>query len=522
MRGKALSACLVAGALSLCAAPAVQADPLLGPNQGKPRSIDSGLSPVKPCDGAQTKLAQTFQAAGRRFSISWRVLAAITKVESNFGCDLGPSSAGAVGWTQFMPSTWRSWGMDADGDKKADPKNSVDAIFSAARYLRASGAPGDYRKALYAYNHADWYVEKVLKTAKQFDKFSRAEFQKMAEIARSYKALEERLHSANEKLDELSDKSKVNRRKIKQSKRTLNNGKKILAKAERQAEASKDRLDRATLKFVQTAQGLQAGQEGQGTSEQQLLAYMGDSRPQDAVLVYVSARSILKRQNLEIQQLRLLAEEAARAATESQRLSDEQDMALKTLRASRKQMQVIGSDQRQTIYSAGKSMRYKARVVRRYAARYLKATGDEGSLKNSPFSDLIEGSVLWGGKWRWPISGPVTSGFGYRCLDFCRVHEGLDIGANTGVKIRSSGPGKVVFAGLAGGYGNMVEVDHGNGYHTRYGHMSRIESRVGQRVTPQTILGRVGCTGHCFGPHLHFEIRVNGTAKNPLPYLPKR
>ena len=75
---------------------------------------------------------------------------------------MGPSSAGAIGWTQFLPSTWQAWGMDADGDGEASPHASVDALYSTARYLRASGAPRSYRRALFAYNHADWYVRKVL------------------------------------------------------------------------------------------------------------------------------------------------------------------------------------------------------------------------------------------------------------------------------------------------------------------------------------------------------------------------
>ena len=96
------------------------------------------------------------------------VLAAITEIESSHGCNMGPSSAGAIGWTQFMPGTWKMWGMDADGDRKASPHSSVDAIFSTARYLRASGAPRSYRKALFAYNHATWYVNKVLARAKAY------------------------------------------------------------------------------------------------------------------------------------------------------------------------------------------------------------------------------------------------------------------------------------------------------------------------------------------------------------------
>ena len=81
---------------------------------------------------------------------------------------MGPSSAGALGWTQFMPATWKIWGMDADGDGKASPYSSADAIFSSARYLRASGAPKSYRKALFAYNHANWYVDDVLKRSKKY------------------------------------------------------------------------------------------------------------------------------------------------------------------------------------------------------------------------------------------------------------------------------------------------------------------------------------------------------------------
>ena len=76
------------------------------------------------------------------------MLAGLTEVESAHGCNMGPSSAGAIGWTQFMPATWKEWGMDASGDGKADPYNAVDAIYSSARYLRASGAPKSYYKAL--------------------------------------------------------------------------------------------------------------------------------------------------------------------------------------------------------------------------------------------------------------------------------------------------------------------------------------------------------------------------------------
>jgi membrane-bound lytic murein transglycosylase B len=125
------------------------------------------VSKVAPCTSADV-LKPTWLAAARAFGLRWTVLAAITQIESGFGCNMGPSKAGAIGWTQFMPGTWRRWGMDADGDHKASPYDSVDAIFSTARYLRASGAPRNYRRAIYAYNHAGWYVRDVLHRAQLF------------------------------------------------------------------------------------------------------------------------------------------------------------------------------------------------------------------------------------------------------------------------------------------------------------------------------------------------------------------
>ena len=89
------------------------------------------------------ELMPLYHAAERRYAVPWSVLAAINKIETDFGRNLGPSSAGAVGWMHFMPATWRAYGVDADGDGRADPANPADAIFSAAAYLRASGAPAD-------------------------------------------------------------------------------------------------------------------------------------------------------------------------------------------------------------------------------------------------------------------------------------------------------------------------------------------------------------------------------------------
>jgi hypothetical protein len=120
--------------------------------------------------GAPPMLQPIFAAAARRYRLGRdgaSILAGLTSVESGFGQNMGPSSAGAIGWTQFMPATWARWGTDANHDGTRDPYDAIDAIFSSARLLRASGAPGDWYRALFAYNHADSYVNAVLDRAKQ-------------------------------------------------------------------------------------------------------------------------------------------------------------------------------------------------------------------------------------------------------------------------------------------------------------------------------------------------------------------
>src|SRR5437764_800171 len=114
------------------------------------------------------ELQSLWQQAGTAYGVRWQVLAAINKIESNFGQNMGPSSAGAIGWMQFMPSTWLRWGVDADGDGVADPWNAGDAIYAAARYLAASGGQSDISRAVFSYNHADWYVREVLDLAQVY------------------------------------------------------------------------------------------------------------------------------------------------------------------------------------------------------------------------------------------------------------------------------------------------------------------------------------------------------------------
>jgi hypothetical protein len=117
------------------------------------------------------RLVPLYVAAASRYDLGAKgpaVLASVNEIETGFGEANTVSSAGAEGWMQFMPETWATYGVDANGDGRKDPYDPADAIFAAANYLSASGAPGDWRSAIFAYNHADWYVEDVLAGARRF------------------------------------------------------------------------------------------------------------------------------------------------------------------------------------------------------------------------------------------------------------------------------------------------------------------------------------------------------------------
>jgi murein DD-endopeptidase MepM/ murein hydrolase activator NlpD len=119
---------------------------------------------------------------------------------------------------------------------------------------------------------------------------------------------------------------------------------------------------------------------------------------------------------------------------------------------------------------------------------------------------------------RWPVRGPITSDFGPR-RGVARGHHGIDIAAEPGTPCRIAAGGTVVFAGWQNGYGKTIIVDHGDRIHTLYGHLSSIGVSRGQRVEPGAVLGATGTTGQVSGPHLHYEILVNGRPVDPGPYL---
>jgi murein DD-endopeptidase MepM/ murein hydrolase activator NlpD len=126
---------------------------------------------------------------------------------------------------------------------------------------------------------------------------------------------------------------------------------------------------------------------------------------------------------------------------------------------------------------------------------------------------------------RWPIHGPVNSEYGERRSPWTgkpERHGGIDIGATAGTPVRSPAAGTVIVASAGGGFGKHVKLDHGNGVRSLYGHLSELDVRAGQRVEKDQVLGLVGSTGRSTGPHLHYEVRVEGKRVNPRDFLWER
>ncbi len=153
--------------------------------------------------------------------------------------------------------------------------------------------------------------------------------------------------------------------------------------------------------------------------------------------------------------------------------------------------------------------------IREQEAASAAASGG-GSTAPAPGSSSVSG-------FQWPISGGVSSGYGYRVHPIYgtrRLHTGLDVSGGSGTPIAAAKAGTVLSAGWRGGYGNAVVISHGGGITTLYAHQSQLNVSTGQQVGRGDIVGWVGSTGASTGPHLHFEVRVNGSPVDPRPYLP--
>ena len=193
------------------------------------------------------------------------------------------------------------------------------------------------------------------------------------------------------------------------------------------------------------------------------------------------------------------------------------------------------SDELAALRAAQAASQAAALAVRQQKAGALKGVNqDLAELERQEDQLLAESQALTGvitgssgsgqgtGSLIYPVNGPITSPFGWRIhpiLGYKKFHTGVDFGVGYGTPIRAADSGTVIYATWMGGYGNVIIVDHGNGLSTLYAHQSSLAVGTGARVTRGQTVGYVGSTGFSTGPHLHFEVRVNGNPVDPMGYL---
>ena len=193
------------------------------------------------------------------------------------------------------------------------------------------------------------------------------------------------------------------------------------------------------------------------------------------------------------------------------------------------------TDELAALRAAQAASQAAALAVRRQKAGALKGVNqDLAELERQEDQILAESQALTGvitgssgsgqgtGSLIYPVNGPITSPFGWRIhpiLGYKKFHTGVDFGVGYGTPIRAADSGTVIYATWMGGYGNVIIVDHGDGLSTLYAHQSSLAVGTGARVTRGQTVGYVGSTGFSTGPHLHFEVRVNGNPVDPMGYL---
>jgi murein DD-endopeptidase MepM/ murein hydrolase activator NlpD len=243
------------------------------------------------------------------------------------------------------------------------------------------------------------------------------------------------------------------------------------------------------------------------------------------LLVAADQRTVVERQRAQrMLALREAAVEQATVMLESDLAAEQQTRTrLNALAEERANLASVADRQRATVAADVQSLDDLSESEERalegaIAERQRELEAQRLSAGGSPAAPA-HGS----GQFVWPVHGPITSPFGYRTNPFGGApdfHPGLDIAAETGTPILAADSGRIIIAGWVSGYGNYIAIDHGGGISTGYGHCSRIDVSVGQDVQRGQVIGAVGSTGHSTGPHVHFEVRVNGRPVDPAPRLP--
>lgn len=359
-------------------------------------------------------------------------------------------------------------------------------------------------------------------------------------------AEERRLHQAREQLEQVREQIDAKAEATDQRRESLAEAEAHVAKVVEAVHAAEMAVQRQE-ETVRNAQDRYEGLQSEANTRQQAMAdraaelyRQGTGVPMTAVLASDSVDDVLTRssylelvqradragfEQIESDQVALDAQrEVLEAEEESlqERLA-EQEEVLAQARELRDERQLKLAGVEEELTELESQERHLESESRELAAMARRANQVAAARQTEQAQQASSGVVATpsgdsgGAGWRWPASGPVTSEYGMR---WGRMHEGIDVGGGRGSAVVAARPGTVKQAGRMGGYGNLVLLDHGQGITTAYAHLSSISVSPGQSVGGGQQVGGMGCTGSCTGTHLHFEVRVNGSPRNPRQFLP--
>ena len=362
------------------------------------------------------------------------------------------------------------------------------------------------------------------------------------EIDAQLSQLRSKISAADRKEAVLSDQISAVTSKIRALQDDVSSARARVATLEEQLTGYKNRLARLQLIYELQTEKLELLREQQAVAEQRLadrLVAIYQSDDPGAVEVVLAARSFtdmldqldylreLGQQDRQIaEQVETAKIQARKARTKTERTRLEVGRMTREMEARTNEQRVVRDRllESQAQLASARSTKQRTLAGVESQERDLVHEAESLARESAQLAAKIQAAQAGtpviprsgSGVFVWPVGGTLTSTFGWR---WGRMHEGIDIGAPGGTPIAAAAAGVVIHAGWMGGYGNLVVIDHGGGIATAYGHQSSIAVGSGQQVSQGQTIGYVGSTGHSTGNHLHFEVRVNGAAVDPLGYL---
>jgi murein DD-endopeptidase MepM/ murein hydrolase activator NlpD len=338
------------------------------------------------------------------------------------------------------------------------------------------------------------------------------------DVTSKINALEDDVSAASSRLDQLESVLALHQRKLDRLNQLYGLQTRKLVFLQRQHKAATERLNKRIVEIYTsdpTSALTVVLEAGSFSDLLEQVEFLNDIGRQDQTIAAEVKHAKLEVQETRNATRRTRSEVAATTRTVADRTS-EQRAVRDQLAWSQRQLATARRDKRSTLASVQEDKEEALGHMRDLQLQSAALAAKIQSAQSGSSAVPAPSAAASAAGFIWPVHGVLTSGFGWR---WGRLHEGIDLAVSSGTPVVSAAAGTVIVAGWMGGYGNLVVVDHGGGIATAYGHNTSVTVGVGQQVAQGQLIAYSGNTGHSTGPHVHFEVRVNGAAVDPLGYL---